>query len=700
MKKTFGLNRFFKHKNVPTAQSIVDIDELIVHLDATNPTSYSGSIGNVGTGGAIRNWTNLSRDAWTQVAQDAYIQSNPYFNSKSFTFDGFDDYVSVASSGTELTFKPGVSGLDEMTIEAWIQSDYPTSRWSDEFWLSKPFNNNGEYNYAAKIDQILVKRYFNNQPVFSTLNFSSLATGNWEHIAIVFTATQWGVYRNGVVDAPMTNHNITWNEGASNQDIPLTLMSFFPYYNFGSSWNMNFPYSQRGKLHSFRLYRKALTAEQVAQNYNATKSIFYPQDIPANLVSSGLITMLDAESALSYSGSGATIIDASGNNKDGIIIGSPSFTNTSPKSFNFNAASQYIRQPQILSASNTYSMWVKYPDPTTNYPALWCSSALHRSIICGPYYDNFPPSLRRKMFAVISNLTNNDFGMLSSTTLPLNSWINLTWSWDDATKQIKFYLNGLLDFVGTYTGTIGTTHPYHYIGTEISGGSTPSDVQFLGSVANFFAYNRALSDAEVLQNYDALKSRFFAPEMPIETTNLIMHIDAAKSSSYPGFGSAVLNLAGNNSATLFGAYGLTEGSLQFYNENSGITLPSLSNIRTVSLWFKYEGPFQKYLLDARLGLQNGWVNMFGTGDGWTTAYVNGGPAVSPTWANIHPTDGAWRNVTLISSAPFTDDITLFNRFSNDEGYNAKFAVALVYSGVLTQEQNTANFNALKSRFGL
>ena len=203
------------------------------------------------------------------------------------------------------------------------------------------------------------------------------------------------------------------------------------------------------------------------------------------------------------------------------------------------------------------------------------------------------------------------------------------------------------------------------------------------------------------------------PNLPA-TEGLIMHLDTSNSSSYSGTGTNIFNLVGNNWGTLGGNYSFSNGTIRLVNNNpnmgynnSRINLPNLSNIRTVSLWFKYEGGGRSlggnsggYLIDARFGLSGGFaypdMNLL---EDWSTLYVNG-VSVARTWSNIHPPVGVWRNITLVSNRHFNDDMNLFSRFSNDEGYDVTFGCALIYDEVVSEEQNLQNFNALKGRFGL
>jgi hypothetical protein len=79
----------------------------------------------------------------------------------------------------------------------------------------------------------------------------------------------------------------------------------------------------------------------------------------------------------------------------------------------------------------------------------------------------------------------------------------------DASQKIVMYINGVLDN-NTYSSTTNTANVAStslWIGSNRSGTTTPS-FPFTGNIYNVHIYNRALSSQEVLQNYNALKSRF------------------------------------------------------------------------------------------------------------------------------------------------------------------------------------------------
>jgi hypothetical protein len=85
-----------------------------------------------------------------------------------------------------------------------------------------------------------------------------------------------------------------------------------------------------------------------------------------------------------------------------------------------------------------------------------------------------------------------------------NSWINAAITYNSSTNIARLYING--NPLGSVN--VGSVIPSAFngvIGDE--DGTTPS-VPFQGSISQTRMYNRVLSDAEVLQNYNATKTRF------------------------------------------------------------------------------------------------------------------------------------------------------------------------------------------------
>ena len=200
-------------------------------------------------------------------------------------------------------------------------------------------------------------------------------------------------------------------------------------------------------------------------------------------------------------------------------------------------------------------------------------------------------------------------------------------------------------------------------------------------------------------------------ESQLVTNGLVVWIDPGKYNSYVGSGATMYNLVDGSSNTLGGTYTYdsVNGTIRLTNSSTNrlanvsyLQLSTIANITTVSLWYyQHSSNDTRYLLDMRTGGANGFIYSSGTGGNWSpgTLYKNGGASQSITWNNIE-TLNTWQNITVIANIPATDDMTIFARFSLNEGLDVTFGPILVYNREITQAENLANFNALRGRFGI
>ena len=194
------------------------------------------------------------------------------------------------------------------------------------------------------------------------------------------------------------------------------------------------------------------------------------------------------------------------------------------------------------------------------------------------------------------------------------------------------------------------------------------------------------------------------------TQDLILFFDSNRTDCYPGTGTTIYNLVDNTPSTLGGNCTFSNGVIRLNNDtgnkdtnNARINCQTVTNFRTISLWYRQVsdgGNVTRYILDARDGVGGGYIY---TGDpygpAWTgsTMYEDGGVGVQ---VNYTEQIGTWRNLTLVNTAPMTDDITLFSRYSNDEALDVEFGAVMIYSRAITYEENLQNFNQFKTRYGL
>jgi hypothetical protein len=228
-------------------------DGLILNLDAAKRDSYPGS----GT-------------VWRDIVgtNNGTLTNGPTFSSAnggSIVFDGVDDNTSF--SGNTLNYSPGTSG--EISLEIWV---YPTG----------PYTSYTEGS-TTNLGGIFGQGYFGssigwgigiftasgiNSFSFQVRNggtisnaTSSFTNNNWYNVAGTFTRNEnTRLYINGVLTSTVSNTNI----GS---------LTITPSIN-NASIGRTTPYHSGCRVSTARIYNRSLSATEVAQNYNATKTRF------------------------------------------------------------------------------------------------------------------------------------------------------------------------------------------------------------------------------------------------------------------------------------------------------------------------------------------------------------------------------------------------------------------------------------------
>lgn len=192
------------------------------------------------------------------------IYNNTTYSNNALVFNGTNSYVGLTSPSSRWNWTPGnLTNSNEYSFEMWVNSSDTSGQ-----YFSKPWNGNGEYNYQASHNSWFTS--VGNQS--HAQSFTSLATGTWQHAVFIVNATQKAVYRNGILNAAFTNHSITnVTPTTANGNEELAIMTLYPYGQSG--WNQP-THAISGRLGLFKVYNKVLTAEEVFQNFQATRGRF------------------------------------------------------------------------------------------------------------------------------------------------------------------------------------------------------------------------------------------------------------------------------------------------------------------------------------------------------------------------------------------------------------------------------------------
>jgi len=228
-----------------------------------------------------------------------------------------------------------------------------------------------------------------------------------------------------------------------------------------------------------------------------------PTSTPAVPVTSNLVLYYDPSNSSSYSGSGTTINDLSGNGLSGTMS---NITFTSPY-FSFNGTSS-----QVSVADNTLlepgsgdwsiEFWV-------NHSVLAGSSRVLIGKTDGGNAADWGYGLRSGAPGnTFMEIGNGSTSITSpSSTLSINTWYQVVGVWTNvASNSLALYING--SFIGSnshsFTSIKNTTSPL-YLGS-FNGGQFSQWLN--GRMGVVRMYNKALTGSEVLQNYNADKSKY------------------------------------------------------------------------------------------------------------------------------------------------------------------------------------------------
>lgn len=231
---------------------------------------------------------------------------------------------------------------------------------------------------------------------------------------------------------------------------------------------------------------------------------------------SGIQMYYNPEDPNSYSGSGTTLADLSGNGYDATIINAPTF-NTSYFTYN-GASSQYISSPNMVSSFNNTTAFTVEIWYAPNYTVQGAGgTVLQESGVATPS-TNWFYSLIEHRKAPFGSLAYDYAGVWAGgltsvnpySTFANNVWRCQTLTYDGTNGRI--YTNGTLERTVALTRQEPWNDPnnygYHLLlgAASVTQQSGAGNNFFTGSIGIVRAYNRALSQSEITQNYNGARA--------------------------------------------------------------------------------------------------------------------------------------------------------------------------------------------------
>ena len=217
------------------------------------------------------------------------------------------------------------------------------------------------------------------------------------------------------------------------------------------------------------------------------------------IVTDGLVLSLDALDLKSYSGSGSTWYDRSGNAHNGSKISAPAFSSDNGGVFVFDGADDgfsFSSVPQVFNGSVTFEGWFYFEDSGV------------RDILFGSYNEsgtkvNFERHTGNNLRLWWNNGANDYLS--SNNIVPSDQWCYVTMIRNKGAGKFQFYVNGELDTEPTVSSAdIATVATPFRLGRDTRDGTTCLN----GKIGNVKLYSKALTASEILQNFNATKSRF------------------------------------------------------------------------------------------------------------------------------------------------------------------------------------------------
>ena len=220
-----------------------------------------------------------------------------------------------------------------------------------------------------------------------------------------------------------------------------------------------------------------------------------------DIVTDGLVLHLDAANNRSIV-SGSTIWrDLSGNGNNATLTNGPAFNSINGGSIVFDGVNDYAITPSMsLSGGLTFSLWLKGNVKDGNDHVLIDAMDVNPNNWGGEIgIMNYGNNL-----VYFGTNYNYNITLDASSTIMTNNWINVVVTQSSTlTSTITSYLNGIIGVQGVIAQGISSTNSVVNIGRR-----NDNLVFYGGSIASVQIYNRALSDKEVRQNYNATKGRF------------------------------------------------------------------------------------------------------------------------------------------------------------------------------------------------
>jgi hypothetical protein len=382
------------------------------------------------------------------VGNNGTLTNGPTFNTNGwFDFDGVDDYIQLNQT---------ITLTGEFTLNLFI---LPTST-NTKVLLG---NNGTDYLQINNSSAL---------GLFSSTQFITLNGYSWD----ISKPSMVTVTRNS------SNTIQTYKNGSSS--VTGSLTGDFRIRQVGQRGDSSRFY--QGSIYTTQIYNRALSASEVLQNYYGGPT-----------VTDGLVLAVDAGNLVSYESGSTTVYNMTGS-INGTLTNGVKYNSNNGGHWEFDGVDDYITWGDnfdLVSSNISGFVWGKVNTLDDYTPWLdklsgWGNYRFHSDVV-------------GRLILGIRDSNNAYQQTITTNVLSIDTWYNIGFTFNNSTRESKIYLNGNLIHSNTFTIDRGDTTTDLQTGYQANNGGTLN-----GAVATLSLYDKVLTADEVLQNYNAQKSRF------------------------------------------------------------------------------------------------------------------------------------------------------------------------------------------------
>lgn len=236
------------------------------------------------------------------------------------------------------------------------------------------------------------------------------------------------------------------------------------------------------------------------------------------IVRDGLVLQLDAANTKSYPGTGTTWTDLSGNNNNGTLVNGTGYSNDSKGLLVFDGVDDYVSTPFTYQNNNDFTMSCWFRTSVTQRCGLMGFRRAYRAndwyqTQCYITGDNLANTSGNYLSFDDFNLSSSVFSarrgiFINNIIVTDNVWRNVVITSNSTGARI--YYNSVK--VGENLTTPSPTRLEAVTFSVGAAGNFPNaplgGYYFNGNMSAVSFYNRALSESEIAQNFNAARGRY------------------------------------------------------------------------------------------------------------------------------------------------------------------------------------------------